>query len=172
MKKKSVRLKLNGVDWSVAACLFADDTALLAESERGIQRVVDQFHSVCSNRKPRVKAGKSKETLFERKEVEMVNSGNQYMVSVPRDERYEIVMRGKRMEVVKEFKYFGTVLSKHGEMEGEVRGRAVKVRSVIVSLARIIKGRNVSMKVKRGLSNSIILPTLTYGSETWMWNRA
>ncbi len=44
-------LKLNGVDWSVAACLFVDDTMLLAESERKLQRVVDQFHSVCSGRK-------------------------------------------------------------------------------------------------------------------------
>ncbi len=28
------------------------------------------------------------------------------------------------------------------------------------------------MEVKRGLRNSILLPTLTYGSETWTWNRA
>ena len=27
------------------------------------------------------------------------------------------------------------------------------------------------MKVKRGLRNSILLPTLTYGSETLIWNR-
>ncbi len=44
--------------------------------------------------------------------------------------------------------------------------------SVTGSLARVMKGRNVSSEVKRGLSNSILLPTLTCGSETWMWNRA
>ncbi len=33
-----------------------------------------------------------------------------------------------------------------------------------------MKGRNVSMDVKRGLRNSILLPTLTYGSENWTWN--
>ncbi len=76
------------------------------------------------------------------------------------------------IEVVKDFKYVGTVLSKHGEMEGEVRERAVKGRSVIGSLARVMKGRSVSMEVKRCLRNSILLPTLTYGSETRMWNRA
>ncbi len=69
------------------------------------------------------------------------------------------------MEVVKD-KVFRNILSKHGEME-EVRERAVKGRNV----TRILKGRNVSMKVKRGLWNSILLPTLTHGSETWMWNR-
>ncbi len=58
--KVGARLKLNGVDWAVAACLFADDTVLLAESEIEHQRVVDQFHSVCSRRKLRVNAGKSK----------------------------------------------------------------------------------------------------------------
>ncbi len=49
--KVGARMKLNGVDWSVAACLFADDTVLLAESEREPQRVVDQFYRVCSRRK-------------------------------------------------------------------------------------------------------------------------
>ncbi len=66
----------------------------------------------------------------------------------------------------------GTVLCNHREMDGEIRERAVKGRSVIGSLARVMKGRNVSMEVKRGLKNSILLPTLTYGSETWMWNMA
>ncbi len=43
----SARMKLNGVDWSVAACPFADDTVLLAESERKLQTVADQF-MVCA----------------------------------------------------------------------------------------------------------------------------
>ncbi len=76
--------------------------------------------------------------------------GNQYRVSVPVDDRCEIVMAGEKMEVVKEFKYLGTVLSKHGE----IRKRAVKGRSVIGSLARVMRGRNVSKEVKRGLTNS------------------
>ncbi len=95
-------LKLNGVDWSVAACLFADDIVLLAESEREFQRVVDHFHNVCSRRKLRVNAGKSKVMVFERREVEVVDFGSPYRVSVPVDERCEIVMGGERMEVVKE----------------------------------------------------------------------
>ncbi len=43
--------------------------------------------------------------MFERKEVEVVNLGILYRVSVPVDERCEIVMGGERMEVVKEFRY-------------------------------------------------------------------
>ncbi len=35
-----------------------------------------------------------------------------------------------------------------------------------------VRGRNVSMNVKRGLRNSILLPTLTYGLKNWTWNGA
>ncbi len=48
----------------------------------------------------------------------------------------------------------------------------MKDRSVIGSPARVTKGRSVFMEVKRGLRNSILLMTLTYGSEMWTWNRA
>ncbi len=69
-----------------------------------------------------------------------------------------------------EFKWLGTVLCKHGGMEGEIRERVMKGRSVVSSLTGEMKGRNVSMDEKRGLRNSILLPTLTYGSENWTWN--
>ena len=42
----------------------------------------------------------------------------------------------------------------------------MKGRCDIRSLVRIMRGRNVSMEVKRGLKNSILLPTLMYKSET------
>ncbi len=69
--KIGARLKLNGVVWSLSACLFVDGTVLLAESERELQRVVDQFHTVHSRRKLRVNAGKSKVMVFDRKEVDI-----------------------------------------------------------------------------------------------------
>ena len=57
-------------------------------------------------------------------------------------------------------------------LEGEVIERTVQGRCVIGSLVRVMRGRIVSMDVKGRLKNSILLPTLMYGSETWTWNRA
>ena len=71
------------------------------------------------------------------------------------------------MEEVKECKYLGTALCKHEGMEGEIRERAVKGRYVTGSLARVMKGTNVSIEEKRGLRNSIFPSTLKYGSEIW-----
>ncbi len=86
--------------------------------------------------------------------------------------RCRVVLGSEKMEEVSEFKYLGTVLCKHGGMEGEIRERVMKGRSVVGSIAGVMKGRNVFMDVKRGLRNSILLPTLTYGSENWTWNGA
>ncbi len=46
----------------------------------------------------------------------------------------------------------------------------MKGRSVVGSCAGVSKGMNVSRNVKRCLRTSILLPTLTYGSENWTWN--
>ncbi len=64
------------------------------------------------------------------------------------------------------------MLCKHEGMEGEIGERVVKGRSVVGSLTGVMNGRTVSMDVKRGLRNSILLPSLTYGLENWTWNEA
>ncbi len=53
-----------------------------------------------------------------------------------------------------------------------VRERTVKGRQVMGALERVMKGRNVSMAVKKGIRNSLILPTLSYALETRTWNVA
>ncbi len=74
------------------------------------------------------------------------------------------------MEEVNDFKYLESVTCKHGGTEGEIRERALQERRVVGSLGRIINGRSVSKEVERDLRNTIIVPTLTYASETWTRN--
>ncbi len=96
---------------------------MLAESEKELQRVVDEFYSVCVRRKLRVKVGKSRVMAFERKESKVVDFSNSYRVSVSVAGKCEIDSGGERMEEVKEFKCLWTVLCKYGEMDGEIRER-------------------------------------------------
>ncbi len=84
----------------------------------------------------------------------------------------KIWLGNEKVEEVNEFKYLGTILCKHGSMEGEIRERTVKGRQVMGALERIMKGKNVSMAVQRGIRNSVVLPTLSYASKTWTWNAA
>ncbi len=76
------------------------------------------------------------------------------------------------MKEVTEFKYLGTILCKYGSVKGEIRERTVKGKQVIGVLERVMKGRHVSMAVKKGIRNSVVLPTLSYTSETWTWKAA
>ncbi len=46
---------------------------LLAENEEDLQRVVNEFYSVCKRRKLKVNAGKSKVMVFERREEEVID---------------------------------------------------------------------------------------------------
>ena len=50
---------------------------------------------------------------------------------------------------------------------GRRNKRPVKGRCIIGSLASIMRGRNVSLEVKKDFRISILLPTLTNGPETW-----
>ncbi len=65
------KFRLNREDWSVVTCLSADDTLLLAESKGDLQRVLNEFFSVCKRRRLKVNAGKSKVMVFERREEEV-----------------------------------------------------------------------------------------------------
>ncbi len=166
------KLRLNGEGWSVVTCLFADDIVLLVESEGDLLREVNVFYSVRKRRKLKVNAGKSKVMVFKRREEGVVDFNTAYRIRLPTVATCRIMLGSEKMEEVSEFKYLETVLCKHGGMEGEIRERVMKGKSVVGSLAGVMKGRNVSMDVKRGLRNSILLPTLTYGSENWTWNGA
>ncbi len=89
----------------------------------------------------------------------MIDFNAAYSVRLPTVARCRIMLGSETMKEVSEFKYFGTVLHKHG-VEGEIKEQVMKGRSVVGSLAGVMKGRNVSMDMKRGLRNSILLPTL------------
>ncbi len=57
-------------------------------------------------------------------------------------------------------------------MEGEIRERAIQGRKVIGSLGCVMRERIVSREVKKALRDSIIVLTVGYASETWVWNQS
>ena len=76
--------------------------------------------------------------VFERRKTEVVKFCQPYRVRMENESGCKIIMGGKCLEEVKEFKYLGTMLCKYGSMEGKVRERAVKGRQVVGSLSRIM----------------------------------
>jgi len=61
-------LGANGRIWQLSQLLFVDDTALVADSEEKLCRLVAEFGRVCDRRKLRVNRGKSKVMRYSRKD--------------------------------------------------------------------------------------------------------
>lgn len=59
---------------------------------------------------------------------------------------------------------------KHGTMEAEIKQTALQGRLMTVSLGKIMKEKNVTIKKKE--QDKIVLQTLTYRSEMWTLNEA
>ncbi len=79
---------------------------LLAESKGDLQRVVNEFYSVCKRRKLKVSTGKSKVIVFERREEEVIDFNTAYRESLPTVTQCRILLGSEKMEERREFNPF------------------------------------------------------------------
>ena len=85
-------LSANGSRFKINQLLFADDTALVADSEDKLCRLVSEFGRVCERRKLSVNEGKNKVMRCSR-------YGN--------GDRMHVILNGEPLEEVDCFKYLG-----------------------------------------------------------------
>ena len=82
----------NDNEWELNQLLFADDTVVVADSERKLFRLVTEFERVCERRKLRVNVSKSKVMRCTRSEDVA---------------RLNVMLNGEVLEEVDHFKYLG-----------------------------------------------------------------
>ena len=156
---QGVRMLLGSEILNVSCLLFADDTVILAESEVQLQHFVKQFVVVCDRRGLKLNVGKSK-VMKTSDENGIVGTGDLL-----------VEMKGDMMEEVSDFLYLGAKVSKDGGMEKELNHRITQARKSAGALGGMWNNRGVSIEVKRRMYESIVVPTVLYGSETWTWSR-
>ena len=71
------------------------------------------------------------------------------------------------VEVVEDFCYLGSYLSRTGNCDKECLIRIGKAASVFGRLVNIWKSKNISLAVKIRLYESLVISTLLYGAESW-----
>ena len=99
------RLSANGGRFEINQLLFADDTALVADSDEKLCRFVSEFGRVCERRKLRVNVGKSKVMRCSR-------NGN--------GDRLHMILNGEPLEEVDCFKYLRSQVAADGGCERDV----------------------------------------------------
>ena len=90
---------MNGGRFEIYQLLFADDTALVADSEEKLCRLANEFGRVCERRKLRVNVGKSKVLRCSR-------YGN--------GDRMHVILNSEPLEEVDCFKYLGSRVAADG----------------------------------------------------------
>jgi len=142
----------NGEKWEVCQLLFADDTALVADSEEKLQRLVTEFGRVCDRRKLKVNVNKSKVMVCLRSATEV---------------SLNVKLNGEMLERVESFKYLGSQISMYGGVDEDVRYRVNEASKAWGGMKAVFKARQLGMNVKRRLYEGVIVPTALYGAETW-----
>lgn len=76
------------------------------------------------------------------------------------------------LEVVQTFTYLGSSVNNKNNMSEEIKRRIVLANKCYFELGKRLKRRQLSFKTKLMLYKTLILPVLTYGSETWTLSKA
>ena len=142
----------DGRKWELSQLLFADDTALVADSEEKLCSLVSEFGRVCDRRKLHVNVRKSKVMKCSRNEDGV---------------RMNVRLNGEMLEEVDQFKYLGSTVAANGGVEADVCHRVSEGYKVLGAMNGVIKNRGLGMNVKRVLYERIIVPTVLYGAEAW-----
>ena len=98
-------LSANGGRFEINQLLFADDTALVADSEEKLGRLMSEFVRGCERRKLKVNVGKNKVMRCSR-------YGN--------GDRMNMILNGEPLEGVDCFKYLGSQVAADGGCERDV----------------------------------------------------
>ena len=98
----------NDNEWELNQLLCADDTLVVADSERKLCQLVTEFGRVCERRKLRVNVGKSKVMRRTRNED---------------GARLYVMLNGEVLQEVDQFRYLGSVIAANGGVETDVHYR-------------------------------------------------
>nr|VZI14314.1 unnamed protein product [Spirometra erinaceieuropaei] len=142
---------------TVHELLFADDCALNTTSEEEIQRSIDLFSAACEN------FG----LVINTQKMVVMHQPPLHSVTAP-NAPPQISVNGTQLQVVENFPYLGSTLSRNTKIDDEVANRISKTSQAFGRLQSTVWNRHgLQLSTKLKMYKAVILPTLLYGAETW-----
>nr|VZI07180.1 unnamed protein product [Spirometra erinaceieuropaei] len=142
---------------TVHELLFADDCALNTASEEDMQRSMDLFSAACAN------CGL---VIYTQKTVVMHQTPPN-SATAP-NAPPQISVNVTKLQVVENFSYLGSTLSRNTKIDDEVANRISKAIQAFGRLQCTVWNRHgLQMSTNLKMYKAVILPTLLYGAETW-----
>ncbi|CAG9134602.1 unnamed protein product [Plutella xylostella] len=136
--------------------MYADDQVILASSVERLQQQVTLMHESFKRKGMKVNVNKTKVMVFEREE-EVTEC--------------KITIENEKVEQVNEFVYLGCLFTRDGKCEGDIERRVKAGNKVNGALHSFMRSQNVSQKARLAVHGGVLVPTLMYGSESWVWQK-
>ncbi|KAI5643560.1 hypothetical protein NE865_04362 [Phthorimaea operculella] len=76
-----------------------------------------------------------------------------------------------QLEQVKEFVYLGSKFTSDGKCESDIERRVNAGNMVNGALHAFMNSQKVSNKARLAVHRGVLVPTLMYGSESWVWQK-
>jgi hypothetical protein len=79
----------------------------------------------------------------------------------------EFVLEGTEMEITNCYIFLGSIITRDGYDYKEINRRLSIGRMAMPKLEKIMKDQDVKEATKINIAETVIFPTVTYGSESW-----
>lgn len=137
---------------------YADDIDIIGRTEQAVHDSFIQIEQAAQNLGLHISEGKTKYMV--------ASNANAIRIL-----GQTIKVAEHEFEVVQSFKYLGSIVAADNNIEEEIRGRLLKSNRAYYSLSKLFKSRNLTITSKLLLYRTMVLPVLTYGSETWVLSK-
>lgn len=129
---------------------YADDQAVLAESEGELQRMIENISETGKQYGMKINVGKTKTMVI----------GNI-------EEKISLKLEGEELEQVEHFKYLGGMIYANGSCTQEIRSRICMGKSAFIKVQNLLTARRIPIKLRKRFAKCYIWSVVLYGSETW-----
>lgn len=133
---------------------YADDTTLIAESEKDLEYLVR-----------RVKEESERMGLY-------LNIKKTKVMTTRDNGIVHITIDNEEIESVQDFIFLGSKIDRNGESGPEIRRRIALARNAMQGMAKIWKSKDISTTTKIRLINAIVFPIFMYACESWTLKKA
>jgi len=137
----------------VQSVRYANDQAMTANTEKGLQNILDETSKVVKKYGMKINIKKTKVLKIVRK-----------------PSTTKLTVDGEILQQVEEFKYLGSILSSSGYSEKDIRVRIGMAKSAFNKLKKLFTGV-LKLEVKKRLVKTLVWSVAMYGSETWTIKR-
>ena len=138
---------------SLSDLRYADDTALVATTPKGLENIIMAVKEHSEQRGLHLNVKKTKIMDTDKCKEDAI-----------------IKINGEEIERVNSFEYLGARIDGSGKSTPEIRRRLAMATSKLIKMAKLWTGQSVDTKVR--ILKSTVFPTATYGCETWTINKS